>query len=129
LSFFDSAGVLRVALDDPKGDERRIPDLPLTPDLVMSSYYRPFKTRIERALTTKREELRGEAFRVAHLPELDMWVGLSETPPHPGGTVDQILAVDVGGREFIGPDGILVRLGTAWSDENMRLQPQEREAG
>jgi hypothetical protein len=80
LSFFDSAGILRMAVEDPKSEQRmRIPDLPLTPGLILESYYRPFETRIERALATKQEKLRGQTFRVAQLPELDMWVGLSET--------------------------------------------------
>jgi hypothetical protein len=126
-SFFDNAGILHAAIDDPQGERTRIPDLPLTPELILDSYYRPFKTRFDQALTVIQEKVRGETFRVVHFSELDIWVGLSETLRQPGIIAEQMVSVDVSSSEFVGPDGILVRIGTAWSSENMKLQPQERE--
>jgi hypothetical protein len=127
LSFFDNTGILHAAINDPQEEREKIPDLPLTPGLILDSYYRPFKARFDQALTVIQEEVRGETFRVVHFPEFDTWVGLSETLRQPGTTAEQIASVDVSSSEFVGPDGILIRLGTAWSPENMKLQPQERE--
>lgn len=121
LSYFEG-GVLEVALEDPEGTTERIPNLPLTPELIIESYYRPFRSRIEQTLAVGYENIQGQTFRVAHFPEIDMWIGLSETTTQP--TTAQELGA---AREIVGPDGILVRLGSAWSDENMRLQPQERQ--
>jgi hypothetical protein len=125
-SFFDPAGILSVAISDPPGKRTKVSDLPLTPRLILESYYRPFKTRLDDAATVADERLRGEVFRIAHLPELDMWVGLSQRDRSPGNVKKPTAIRHSGGREFVGPDGILVRLGSAWSDENMKLQPQER---
>lgn len=128
-SFFDTAGILSVALSDPPGKRTEVPDLPLTPGLILDSYYRPFQTRLHEATMVGDEKLRGEVFRIAHLPELDMWVGLSQRNRVPGTFKKTKPISQPRGREFLGPDGIFVRLGNSWSDENMKLQPQERARG
>lgn len=126
LSYFDNNGILHVAIDDPNEERARIADLPLTPELILEAYYRPFRARFEQPLGITRETVKGENFRVAHLPELDMWVGLAEIPRHPTNNIGQSILSYSEGSEFIGSDGILIRLGTAWSNENMKVQPQER---
>ncbi|MGH9635673.1 MAG: hypothetical protein ACRD72_12650 [Candidatus Angelobacter sp.] len=125
LSSFDN-GILHVAIDDPNEERARLADLPLTPELILENYYRPFKARLEEPLEVAQERVRGESFRVAHLPDVDMWIGLGEKARHPNSTIEQAIPPYSEGREFVGSDGILIRLGPAWSNENMKLQPQER---
>jgi hypothetical protein len=62
-------------------------------------------------------------FRGARIEEADLWVAI------PDG--DQVLTVNpeagiLDHDEYLGGDGVLVRLGTTWSEANMRLQPHLR---
>jgi hypothetical protein len=126
LAFFGAAGTLEVAIDDPRSRPARVPDLPLSAGLIWDSYYRPFQAWIRDAGTAKKETLGTVPYSVAPLPHLDLWVGLPDRLFQNGTLVLQSHGQQRS-NEFIGPDGLFVRLGSAWSDKNMTLEPQERQ--
>jgi hypothetical protein len=51
---------------------------------------------------------------------------LSEIDPMHNLGVQTAEQDDADRNQFVGEDGLLVRVGQAWSPENMRLEPQER---
>jgi hypothetical protein len=62
-------------------------------------------------------------FRGARIEEADLWIGIPDANQAPSGKFED----DFGAHEeFLGGDGVLVRLGDTWSEANMRLQPHLR---
>lgn len=82
----------------------------------------------QEATSVQTEEVEGRRYRLLALPDFELSIGL---PPLDleerlialGPAKEQHLREDT---EFIGPDGLLVRVGTIWSSEKMRLEPQAR---
>jgi hypothetical protein len=128
LAYF-SAGNLRFAMRDPKGDSGRekIKDLPLTKDALLRAYYHPFQVWLQEATGVQRITIDGRSYRMVALEQFDLSVGLSnevtEQLPVVKPTKEQHSDK---GNEFIGADGVLIRLGSIWSPEKMRLEPQAR---
>jgi hypothetical protein len=128
LAYF-KANRLRFAMRDPKRDRhaRKLLDLPLTKEMLLIDYYRPFRVWLRERRAVDPTTIDGHLYRVASLPEFDMAVGLSEewtdAPPI---LSDAAKSRPLSSNEFVGKDGIFVSLGPSWSRENMRLEPQER---
>lgn len=62
-------------------------------------------------------------FRGARIEEADLWIAVADedqTPP--AKSPDDFVTHD----EYLGGDGVLVRLGPTWSETNMKLQPHLR---
>lgn len=131
LAYF-SAGILQFAMRDPKGDSGRekIRDLPLTKDALLRAYYHPFQVWLREATGVQRIVINRRSYRMVALQEFDMSIGLSnevaEQLPVVKLNKEQHSSKD---NEFIGADGVLIRLGSIWSPEKMRLEPQARYRG
>jgi len=128
LAYF-SAGNLQFAIQDPKGEHRRrkIPDLPLTKDALIKAYYRLFQAWLQEVTSVQTEEIDGRRYRLLALPDFELSIGLpldlDERLIAREPAKDQHLRKD---NEFIGADGLFVRVGTVWSSEKMRMEPQAR---
>ncbi|MGE3959257.1 MAG: hypothetical protein AB7H96_21270 [Vicinamibacterales bacterium] len=128
-------GLLQCALrdpDEPRERERRI-DLPLERVRFYEGYYRPYREWLATAPSMRRETVRGRNFLVADLPEVDVAVGLLEQTVKekkpPAAERFTVEGDGVAQQEglYIGADGVMVRAGALWSQDNMRHEPQERE--
>lgn len=130
LTYFDAAGRLEVAISDPRDEQKKLPDLPLTQELILNTYYRPLDSWMREVARVEKEILGNDPYRVANLPDVDISVGLPDRLPDLGGLESGLHVQRRGSAdEFVGPDRLFVRLGSAWSPENMRLEPQERRRG
>jgi hypothetical protein len=128
LAYF-SAGNLQFAIRDPKGEDGRekIRDLPLSKDALIRAYYRLFQAWFQEATSVQTEEIEGRRYRLLALPDFELSIGL------PLDMEERLIALEPAkeqrlreDNEFIGADGLLVRVGTVWSSEKMRLEPQAR---
>lgn len=131
LAYFEE-GILECALDDPDKKnigEREKFDIPLTREKLIEGYYRPFREWLPEAPEARQEQIGNRVYRVAYLPEVDISVGCSEDllrvdPVEGVVRRRQRFSTD---NQYEAPDGLLVRVGELWSEENMRRQPQERQ--
>jgi hypothetical protein len=128
LAYF-SAGNLQFAMRDPKGDSRRekIKDLPLAKDALLIAYYRPFQVLLREAARVETIMVNRHGYRMVALQELELWIGLSQEVAEQfpiGEPVKELYSIEE--NQFVGADGVLVRLGSIWSSEKMRLEPQAR---
>jgi hypothetical protein len=119
-----AAGNLKFVMRDPerkKGGEK-LPDLPLNKRDFLTIYYRPFQTWLDQADGVRVITVDGLRYRVGSFPGFDLFIG------YPEEGMNRLAREATLGEhgEFVGSDGVLVRLGPIWSAEKMRLQPQER---
>jgi hypothetical protein len=56
----------------------------------------------------------------AFIPELDFSISIHRRPLR----TDE--SIDVAAGQYLGRDGVLIRLGQSWTTDKMRLQPFER---
>jgi hypothetical protein len=129
-------GVLQCAANDPEETSKRSRriDLPLSEEKLFEGYYRPFREWLREAPNARTESVRGQRFVLAETPEVDLTVGVSEeivrgeTPLRRRAQVAErgTVAEEEVDKAYLGADGVLVRVGTLWSEENMRREPQER---
>lgn len=128
LAYF-SAGNLQFAMRDPEGnsDEEKIKDLPLVKETLLRDYYRPFQVWLQEATGVRKVMIRRRIYHAVALEEFDLSVGLSsevvEQIPDVNPTREHHSKED---NEFIGADGVFIRLGSIWSPVKMRLEPQAR---
>jgi hypothetical protein len=128
LAYFDE-GSLRFAIRDPEGHTRRerIPDLPLTKDMLRTGYYRPFHAWLEESALVEEAVIHDRPYIIASIPEFDLSVGLPDQVKRPDklapGTRERRRRVE---SQFVGGDDVLVQLGPVWSGANMKLEAQER---
>lgn len=66
------------------------------------------------------------AFLTLELPVVDLTLGLREDLVSDNEMVKSVQSIE---KEdlYVGWDGVFVKLGPAWSQENMRMQPEDRE--
>lgn len=119
---FFSADGLRFRMDDPEHQESRPSrTLNITRDDFEHAYYAPIRdiisSRPARELVLGRRKVRG-----VRVEEADLSIALIEQ----GAPVNQAEAVPHSADAYFGRDGILVQLGSSWSQANMRLQPHLR---
>ncbi len=122
-SFFSTNG-LRFRMDDPRRSRsNRSRSFNITRTDFEHTYYSPLRAIIEsRGLTAQLAVARGR-FRGTLIKELDCWIALVEAE---GSLADQSEPDFPFSTEYLGNDGVLVRLGSSWSEANMRLQPHLR---
>jgi hypothetical protein len=128
LAYF-SAGTLEFAMRDPKGDSGRekTKDLPLLKDGLLTDYYRPFQVWLQEATEVQRITVNDSNYNMIDLPEFELSIGLSHKAEQRLAIVEIAKNQYVGkDNQFIGTDGVLIRLGSVWSPEKMRLEPQAR---
>jgi hypothetical protein len=68
-------------------------------------------------------DIAGRRFRGVRIAEADILLALPEQGPL--AITNQGTNV-ASGSEYLGKDGVLVQLGSSWSEANMRLQPHLR---
>lgn len=122
-SFFSTNG-LRFRMDDPaRTRSNRSRSLDITRNTFEHAYYDPIRAIVEsRGLITQLAVAR-RRFRGALIKELDCWIALPEQNASLTDRSEPDLPFS---GEYLGNDGVLVRLGPSWSEANMRLQPQLR---
>jgi hypothetical protein len=129
-TYFESSQ-LRLAIDDPEREEDGpLLDLPITAEMIRHEYYQPFRAWLDRGDHVERVAVGNRIYVVRSEPVLDLAVGLAEERYQGASTAVgadakkpiQRAAPD----QFVGKDGILVRLGSGWSSEMMRREPEHR---
>ena len=129
-TFFESSR-LRLAVDDPEGEEDgSLLDLPITSEMINHEYYQPFRAWLDRGDHVERVAVGNSVYVVRSEPALDLAVGLVEERYRGASTTvgtdtNQPIRRPVP-DQFVGKDGILVELGSGWSSEMMRREPEHR---
>jgi hypothetical protein len=122
-------GWLSLFVDDPPTDKTREPlNFKVSDGELKAAYYAPFRALLG-ANARRQEEIRGRRIDIVRLDSSDLEVGLSEELVSEA-SVAVLLKGDVqnaGSYEFLGIDGIYVRLGSSWTEDRMRTEPQSRQ--
>ena len=126
-SYFESSR-LCLSIDDPNGYGEI--DLPITREMVEHEYYRPFRGWLDESDDVETLAIGDRIYLVRREPRFDLAVGLDagRYKRLPTGKIQVAAAENVpaSGDRFVGKDGVLVVLGTRWSAERMRQQPENR---
>jgi hypothetical protein len=116
--------VLNFRMDDPPaGRSDRPRTITISQPAFEHAYDDPIRNLIELRGANAPLSYANRRFRGARIEEADLLIAVpdvDQTPPAKS-PVD-FVAHD----EYLGGDGVLVRLGPTWSEANMRLQPHQR---
>jgi len=124
-SFFSSDG-LRFRMDDPpRARGKRSRTLKITRDGFEHAYYEPLRSIFDSRTTREDLDVAGKKFRGARVAEADILIAL---PVQGLPTVGKPAPGTPSPSEYLGRDGVFVRLGSSWSQTNMRLQPHQRSS-
>lgn len=122
-SFFSIDG-LCFRMDDPDDPApSRSRTLSITRDKFRHAYYDPIRSIVASRGSDMGLEIAGRRFRGVRIEEADIFIALTEQVFSP---TDMSEAGLTSLDEYLGKDGVLIRLGSSWSPSNMRLQPHER---
>ena len=122
LVFFRSDG-LHLQVADPPADKRgRKRTLNLSPAEMLARYYQRITPREPEIANDRIETRRGLRYRVLPLRDLDFEIAVPQFEEFTM-QAQETISDD---RRFVGPDGVEITLGEAWSDQNMRRAPQQR---
>jgi hypothetical protein len=129
-------GRLELAADDPPTEEAPTQGIALqvTSEDFQTQYYAPIQAMLERdpgtALDNSRQivQIGKRRADTIKFEPLDLTIGLVEErlPKAYGVRFADRPARPAGVRSYLGSDGIFVELGTSWTDEMMRREPQLR---
>lgn len=116
--------VLNFRMDDPPaGGSRRVRAIKITRPEFEHAYDDPIRTVIDLRGASAPLSYANRRFRGARIEEADLWIAVpDETQSLPVKFEQEPFAQN----EYLGGDGVLVRLGPTWSVANMRLQPHLR---
>lgn len=121
-----SGGRLSLVVDDPPVDEKSSQRWGISKELFRSKYYEPFNSVLN-AFEAHDEVIDGQEVRAVTFEDSDLTVGLSLHMLDRGNDLPLRRArSDPSRSAFLGVDGVFIRLGSSWSDEMMRLEPQSR---
>jgi hypothetical protein len=122
-SFFSTNG-LRFRMDDPERKKRgQSRSLNITRDEFEHAYYDPIRGIVASRGSDIRLVIAGKRYRGTRIEEADIVIALAEQDI---ALTDKPEADLPSTDEYLGKDGVFVRLGSSWSEENMRLQPHLR---
>jgi hypothetical protein len=121
LAFFRSDGLHLSVVDPPANKRSKGRKVELSRQQFFDSYYS--RLGAFGAGPTRREDREGTEYRIVSLSGLDLSIGVPITRPLE--PIAQFQANFEAGR-FIGPDGVEIILGDAWSEANMRRGPWQR---
>lgn len=123
LVYFRSDG-MHLSVVDPSSRKRRRPrDIKLSAQEFLDRYYSPLNATLEARPDARREVRDGEEYRMLELNDLDVTIGIPARRPLRPLAGEQGL---VNAPRFVGPDGVEITLGNAWSHNNMRRDPRLR---
>jgi hypothetical protein len=115
--------VLSFRMDDPPGRSDRPRTIKISQPAFEHAYDDPIRNLIELRGANAPLSYSNRRFRGARIEEADLWIAVPEVDQAaPAKSPDGSVTHD----EFLGGDGVLVRLGPSWSEANMRLQPHQR---
>lgn len=124
-----SGGRLSLVVDDPPPSQKSSQRWEIPKDLFRTKYYEPL-TSVLNAFEAHDEVIDGQEVRAVTLENTDLTVGLSLQMALRGDDVLHRRPLSAAANSaFLGADGVYIRLGSSWSDEMMRLQPQSRVRG
>ena len=123
LVYFRSDGLHLSVVDPPAGKRRRSRNVKVSKQEFLASYYSMLNAAIDIRRDARREDRDGEEYRILELNDLDVAIGVPARRP-PERRV--IAPANVGAPGFLGPDGVEITLGDAWSQVNMRRDPRLR---
>jgi hypothetical protein len=116
--------VLSFRMDDPPaGRSDRSRTITISQSAFDHAYDDPIRNLVELRGGSAPMRYANKRFRGARIEEADLWIGVpdvDQTPPVK--SPDDFVTQD----EYLGGDGVLVRLGPTWRETNMRLQPHQR---
>jgi len=125
-------GALAVKISDPPSSSKEAINIQLNRKQLNDGYYRPFREWLSSGTESRRIRSGDKDYRVKSLVSADIEVGiiesLTEGVPADVPSIQRETSTVIG-NTFHGKDGLLVRVGSLWSQGNMRLQPQERVGG
>jgi hypothetical protein len=122
-SFFSATG-LCFRMDDPEPNKKsRTRTLNITRDEFERAYYDPIRGIVASRGSEIQLLIGGKKFRGTRIAEADILIALAEQDVS---LADKSEAELTSSDEYLGKDGVLIRLGPSWSQVNMRLQPHIR---
>ena len=116
--------VLSFRMDDPptaRSDRPR--SITISRPAFEHAYDDPIRNLIELRGASAVLSYANRRFRGAKIEEADLWIAVADTnDAPPAKSAEDFVTQD----EYLGGDGVLVRLGPTWSETNMKLQPHLR---
>jgi hypothetical protein len=109
--------------DPPSGRSDRPRSIKISRSDFEHAYDDPIRTVIELRGANAPLSYASRRFRGARIEEADLWIAVPDTNRAPAGKSEEDF---VAHNEYLGGDGVIVRLGPMWSEANMRLQPHLR---
>ena len=128
-AFFPAPGLTFTMNDPSTRPSNKQRNLAITPDKFRRDYYRPILELIVGRGANRQIGVAGRRFVVASFEEADLLLGLVEDYADIRVGIEAHSSLSDEGRysgEYIGKDGVLIRLGMSWRPELMRLQPHQR---
>lgn len=122
-SFFSSDGLRFRMVDPPPARDKRSRTLKISRDDFEHAYYEPLQGIVDSRTTREDLNVAGKKFRGTEVAEADILIAL---PVQALPTVGKPALGTTSPSEYLGKDGVFVRLGSSWSQANMRLQPHQR---
>lgn len=124
LVYFRSDGLHLSVVDPPSSKRRRRSrNVKLSEQEFLASYYSMLNAALDLRRDARREDRDGEEYRILELNDLDVAIGV---PARPLRERRVIAPAHVDAPRFVGPDGVEITLGEAWSPVNMRRDPRLR---
>jgi hypothetical protein len=123
LVYFRSDGLHLSVVDPASSKSRRQREVKLSEAEFFARYFARLNVGIDVPQNIRLEERNGEEYRVLELNDLDVEIGVPVIFPL-GRRVTP--TAQLFGASFVGPDGIEITLGGAWSQVNMRRDPRLR---
>jgi hypothetical protein len=123
MVFFRSDGLHLSVVDPPAKRHRRSVDVKISQADFFTRYYSSLNQAFYARPNARREERNGEEYRMLDLNDLDVTIGVpAALPLEPHVVVPE----QVGLPRFLGPDGVEITLGAAWTEANMRRDSRMR---
>jgi hypothetical protein len=122
-AYFSSTGLSFRMDDPPPRRSNKSRTIKISRSEFEHAYDDPIRSVIELRSANAPLSYANRRFRGARIEEADLWIAVPDANQAPPAKSEADLLPH---NEYLGRDGVLVRLGTTWSEANMRLQPHLR---